>query len=484
MDPKNIDELNLPRIEGQVMRKEGEEKKGAGFLFGVLSKLGLKTGLVGEVGALGGLMATNAGIVGLVLVGTTIAAGTGMFLSLSRPARVSPNANMTGILPQSDSQSSAALSAGVQAGAPKDGTSASLDYVAQANRDASGDGAGAKPGEGAAADSQGPTDSSVQDAASGAGGSGGAGASGGGSASVRPPSPMPGGRLVRAQGIGAGGGGGTAASASAGNSIAGANRGGARSPAGSGSAYPRSSVNRPFTAAGKRAAQQAAQALRVTRGNLKSGNVNSPGAGLTYDGGRGSVGVPGIGAAHPVEGAGLIGSGVSKDPGVASTAKDIKDISKAPKIDDGKNKTPYQKYIIAAIAALAIGMICLLLAGHLMKLAHAGNAAMLLPAQILAGIAAAAGVAAAACGAVIWTKYEQMGQGLMFVMAGGVLAFQAAKVLMDSFAGEHAQKQIDQQVAQTDKVVADKLNVPETGPKPGLATEQLEPLAPKNPMVG
>jgi len=105
MDPVKRD-FDLPRIESETMRKQdGHERKGAGFLVGLLSKLGLGESVLGEAGILGGLMATNAGMVALVLAGTTIAAGTGMYLSFSGPSQVSPNAAMSGLIPKNEGAS-------------------------------------------------------------------------------------------------------------------------------------------------------------------------------------------------------------------------------------------------------------------------------------------------------------------------------------------------------------------------------------------
>jgi hypothetical protein len=83
---------------------------------------------------------------------------------------------------------------------------------------------------------------------------------------------------------------------------------------------------------------------------------------------------------------------------------------------------------------------------------------------------------AAAMGAVIWNKYQQMAQGIMFVMAGGMLALQGGKVLLDSFAGEHAKEQIDSGVAKTDSMIDQKLGVPDAASGQS-ATQQLSSLA-------
>ncbi|MEI8191464.1 MAG: hypothetical protein WCI75_17255, partial [candidate division NC10 bacterium] len=248
---------------------------------------------------------------------------------------------------------------------------------------------------------------------------------------------------------------------------------GVRNPAGSPSRIgPGRTMSAVF---GRRASQQAVQSLQVAKGNLRSGNASSQGSGLTYDGGRGALGKPSVAGGRAVDGGGL-SSGLADTP-AAATANDLKNVPAPPAIEKTKNKTPYQKLIYGAIAALAIGMIALLLAGHFMKLAQAGNLAMLLPARLLAGLAAMAGLAAAALGAIIWNKYDQMAQGMMFVMAGGMLTLQAGKVLLDSFAGEHAKKEMDSQVGQADKAIYQKLDVTPAAQPQAPATQQLGSMA-------
>ncbi|MEK9144401.1 MAG: hypothetical protein AAB339_02185, partial [Elusimicrobiota bacterium] len=99
-----------------------------------------------------------------------------------------------------------------------------------------------------------------------------------------------------------------------------------------------------------------------------------------------------------------------------------------------------------AIGALAVGMIALMLATHFANKAKAtpppASAGLWTAAQVLAGVAAAAGAAAAVIGLTIMTKYKQQMQGIMFMASGGILSFQAGKALMDSFSDKEAQEKI------------------------------------------
>ncbi|HAH07006.1 MAG TPA: hypothetical protein DCM05_10860 [Elusimicrobia bacterium] len=474
MDPKATQEFDIPKIEGQTLRaQEEKEKKGAGFLGMLLSKLGLNGGALGgaalgEAGALGGLMATNAGVIGLILVGTTIAAGTGMYWTFSgSKGGASPNVSMSSMLPKSDAQSSDALAAaGQRPGGGAEGASSSLDYVAQANGAAgqgAGEGAGADAGsaEGAGAAEAG-ADGQTQDAAA---------SSGGGSASASPGAlaraPLHRPAFHRSQGLGASGSSGASTSArsvSGGGSAQAALGGGNHSVRGNPSL--KASRNMASSKFGRRAVQQAGQARKLAQGNLKSGQVSSAGSGLTYDGGRGAVGTAGVPAGKATEGVGLGGTGLANTPS-ATTMKDLKEIQPpVPDVEEKKNVTPYQNLIYAAIGALAVGFIALLLAGQFVKQAQAGNVGMWMWAKLLAGIATAAGIAAAAIGGILWAKYEQMGQGMMFLMSGGLLAFQSGKVLMDAFAAEKAQKELATKVGAADAAMRASLDVPKGAPAP------------------
>ena len=98
----------------EVLRRDEREKKGAGFLPFLLSKLGLggggTGGLLGEgaVGWLGqfggGLMASKAGMVALVLAGTTVLPGWDVHLLGPRVVKRLQGTYRAGILPKADSE--------------------------------------------------------------------------------------------------------------------------------------------------------------------------------------------------------------------------------------------------------------------------------------------------------------------------------------------------------------------------------------------
>jgi len=166
----------------------------------------------------------------------------------------------------------------------------------------------------------------------------------------------------------------------------------------------------------------------------------------------------GAGVSQPSAGVGQGGAGVGQDAG-STQAMDQKTTPEppAPSPKKAENVTPYQGLIYAGIGALAIGMICLLIAGMLISKAQqmlAGGAvappviaaAMQLysMAKMLAMGAAAAGVASMGVGAVIASKFGQMLQGGMFLAGGGVLTAAAVIVLLSADkASQDAQTQLD-----------------------------------------
>ena len=75
----------IPEVKAEVNKEEERDRKGGGFWGNLSSKLGgnfsgatggTGTGLGGLLG--GGVLATKAGLVGLILVGTTVAGGLGL----------------------------------------------------------------------------------------------------------------------------------------------------------------------------------------------------------------------------------------------------------------------------------------------------------------------------------------------------------------------------------------------------------------------
>lgn len=445
-------ETGKPGLKPEVMRRDEREKKGAGFLPFLLSKLGLggagSGGVLGGAGGFGGgLLASKAGMMALVLAGSTVAAGIGMFTSSGPRAvkRIQGNMSGLGFLPKAEPEGGAgSVSAGADAPAAKGGASQSLDYFAKGN----------PPAVETAADQ------AVSDAASSPSSDSSAEASQAPAQESRaathfnsaPPMPKP--QLVRSQSSlngasGGGGGGGFSQVAQAphpglAGSISGKSSGGAMRSMSSNTRMGMSGVG-GGRASGRSAAQQLANTRRAVAGNLRSGQVSSAGSGTTYDGGLSPTG--NVGPAAGKAGAGLSqGSGGEGLNTARSTSKDLKEISPPPPTTEKENQTPYQKQIYMAIGALAVGMIALMLATHFANKAKTtpppANAGLWTAAQALAGVATAAGAAAAMIGLTIMTKYKQQMQGIMFMASGGILSFQAAKALMDSFSDKEAQEKI------------------------------------------
>ncbi|MDE2291376.1 MAG: hypothetical protein KGL53_04775, partial [Elusimicrobia bacterium] len=174
------------------------------------------------------------------------------------------------------------------------------------------------------------------------------------------------------------------------------------------------------------AMDQARFAGKVSRSamGMSAASAASYTAGQPFDG---SAGAGSLGATRPSAGASEGGAGVASS---ASTAKDTRNIQAppAPTPQNPQNKTPYQKYVIAGMAALAIGALLLIVAGKVSDEAKADPTKAPL-AQMLAAAAMAAGAAAAAIGGLLAGKFGQMTQGMPFLLGGGAIAVQAGMVL-------------------------------------------------------
>jgi len=129
----------MPEIKPVVNKEPERDKKKAGLLArlfgggsGGAGGLGGFGGAGGGGLAGGGILATKAGVLALVLVGTTVAGGIGMV----GYRLFGPGAEMTGNgdnLQLFASKPKESANADGQAGAKGDGTSASLQYLSQAN---------------------------------------------------------------------------------------------------------------------------------------------------------------------------------------------------------------------------------------------------------------------------------------------------------------------------------------------------------------
>lgn len=445
--------VQIPEIGKQTMSAERDERKGAGV--GLLAKLGLGGGSgaggAGGLAAGGGLLAGKAGVVALILAGSSVAAGIGMLAmggggsGSARPA-ASLFARAEGEAPPSDS---AEGTGAAQAAALSGGASGSLDNFNAANKGAVVDPyAPAKVDDASnpAADQPADAPNSVPDhtAAPSAG-------------TTAPAGPAP--KMVKAAGFGssgssggsgASGGGAVARAASgagsktnvAGTALAGSSAlrgGGLRGAAGA----RRSAIMRGGGAAGQLAAHS-----KTLKGNLGSRNVSSAGSGAVMDG-AGAAGAMGAGGgAISGGGAGAGGKGIDSSPG-QNVSKSLREVSPPPEpIKKGKNKTSYQKEMMIAMGAMALGMIFLFVSSRFAADANpTTKAASTASAKQWAMAATAMGAIATGIGVWIMMQKGQMMQGAMIAAGGAILTASAAKAWIDASEAEKAQLAQDKLVA-------------------------------------
>lgn len=426
----------MPKIKAEVNIDKEREKKKSGLL-GFLSRLGgdggaggasggigaggLGAGGLGGAAASGGLLATKAGLIGLILAGTTVAGGLGMVgwtafgpgqgdradnpalqLFASRPKET---ANPFGAAPVA-----------------KDGASASLSFLAQANAD-KGEASGDAP-----VTEQGAASAAEGDAAAAAGAN--ATPHMGESAATNSAAPRTGLKDVKKMGElsksfgGGGSGGASSASAAPLNGGSGATASNSASKNSLGGGFgSRNSANQSIgrgisRARGGTATRQAMNALGQNRAAY-----SSQAGGRQYDGGSvGGNGTAGVDAGLPSAGAGL-GDGGSQPTSTPNTAAQKNEFEAPPPVE-GKNVTPYQKAINMAAMLLAAAMVMIMLIGQIAKAPGGGTTV----AYILAGLAGVIGLAVVAIGAQISSgKYGQPLQGGLLAVAGAAVA--AAAVL-------------------------------------------------------
>ena len=187
---------------------------------------------------------------------------------------------------------------------------------------------------------------------------------------------------------------------------------------------PRYGANRKIAVnrSGSNAMAQARFANRLSKSGARMGNATGAAhtASQPFDGGNRAGALGNTRAA----GTSLGGTGISSS---ANGLLDSKSVEPPPAPDakkKGENKTPYQGLVMAAMAALMVGTVLLMIAGKL-----SSNPAQKPAAQAVAAAAMAAGGAAAALGGVIAGQYDQLTQGMPFIMGGGILAVQAGMVI-------------------------------------------------------
>ncbi|HAH05619.1 MAG TPA: hypothetical protein DCM05_03690 [Elusimicrobia bacterium] len=460
-------------IRPQTMRQEEEERKGGGFLAALLSKLGLGGSAGGSAGLLGtgfggGIIATKAGIVALVMVGATVAAGISILGPAGglRKTAARDGSVFTAAMADKGGDAAAALSADGKsaADASQGGASGSLDYLANANPAPKAEGESVNAANDAAAGS-----AVDANAASDAPASTTEGEAVGSARSASAPLQRP--QMVRSQGLGAAssGAGSSAVARMAPQEGVGGSMASFRSPAGASkggasamrNVQARSAIGRSGgVGQGGRAARQLAQTSKVVKGNLSSAQPSSQGSGLTYDGAATNSGAAGAAAA----GAGVGGQGLSPGSGLgnpaATTAKDIREVTPpAPAVGETENQTPYQNLVYAAIGCMVASLALMYFAGKVGDAAKVdpdpiSKAALAAKAKMLSIFATIAAGACTLIGIVLTQEpYNQMMQGIMFTVMGGILTVKAAMSVFDSTASDQANAQMH---ADANSIAADK----------------------------
>jgi hypothetical protein len=401
----------MPDIKPEVNKVDdgSDRKKGSGLLGSLFGGGGAGSGAAGGLGgaaAGGGLLATKAGMIALVVIGTAVAGGIGLagYSAFGPGAADKSGANLSLFAPkpkEADPNAPAPLA--------KDGSSASLNYLAQAA--AKDKAADAPPASGEAA----PADQTAGDAAASASGDGkpagdapiNSGDALGGSASKA--SSLQGVKKLGELSKSTGGGASSSASAGVkggpGSLLDGVNA--ARGSVGGGVGNAGLASGGRRAAAGRRSTSARRQLASVMRD--QRGATTSAGAGRTYDGSAATTGEVG-----PEGGAiGLGGTGA----GTGTQATSMP--NSAPNVNEYEPPTPKAKaYITPWQKAIAqIQMLAMLAVGLML-------AATMIPADwtYLKAIKIAIGVAIIAIG------------GYMAYLAGQVMSGKEGQVLQGSVA--------------------------------------------------
>lgn len=430
----------MPDIKSEVNAVKERQKAATGLL-GLLSRLGGGAGAAGGGGlggaaAGGGLLATKAGVIGLVLAGTTMAGGIGVVgWNVFGPGQ-GDRADSPALQLFASKPKDAASAAGDTAPAAKDGVSPSLEYLAKANAPQAGPGGDVPIDQTAAASVEAPAD---------AGGAtphmGESVASNGAAPRTSLQNTKKLGELSKS--FGSGGSGGASASAApvnAAGSAAALGSGGSKGALGGGlsrgTASNAQSIGRGLARA--RGGSATRQAMSVLGDNRRA--FSSQSGGRTYDGGAGSRGTASVDAGLPSGGAG-VGTGGGAQPTATPNKAAQKDQLDAPPTPTGKNVTPYQKALNRA--QMLLGVAALLLIGAQMAAKQAVAATMSIAGTAsapawkalavgLASVASLLAVSAIAIGAMIsGGKYGQPLQGNLIMLAGVLMAGTAAYAAYD-----------------------------------------------------
>jgi len=441
-----------------------EEKKG-GILAFLSSLLGGGTSAAGGasgfgsagagLGGFGGLFATKAGMLGMVLGGATIAAGVGVIYNFIGPSSkpvYSPQ------LFQDTYYEEQANNAGLERASAKTGASAAAASTLDLFREqAKKDGLAAVGGEGSAA----AADGKAADSAAGEA-PGGNNYGGGTAADAAAGAPAGGGAKLQASA----GFGGSKGSASA--SVTPKLSGGGGMFAGINGKF--APVYRPPAgqAAGKSSAMKGSLASAVGRSSKSTvSNANRKGsfgqakfAGNTgrqaaysasasgartsaveaFSGetsGGGDVGVPGGGA-------GMGGSGIAAGAKLKTSDPSMNlNESTPPKVPNPENVSPWKKYTDMAMYAMLAAAVLIFIANMLSNKAKAtpapANAALFMAAKVVAGLAIAAAALVLFAGMKLMGEFGQKWTGVIYLAAGGLLIWKAYSAFAGAEPGSAAE---------------------------------------------
>ncbi len=416
----------FPDIKPDVNREPDREKKGAGFfarLFG--GGAGTGTAGLGASGvAGGGVMATKAGLLALILVGSTVAGGIGLagYRLFGPGSDENSDKNFTLFAARPKDKAADADAAGA---ATKDANSQSLHMFNKANTAASS--AEGKPGETSAGDvaSTSGADSSASASRNNAGSEHSIGAdttsNGVHKGLLKAGSKF--GEMSKS--FGSGSGAPVVTSANPGNNAASSGSGAAaRSGTLSGMKRGVAAVGGAGRAVASRMGAQSG--VRNAMGVLGDhrGATTSYGAGRTYDGSAAPAGVnPGGGNDIGMGPGANAATQAKSSPNTAANSKEFK----APPTPSATMAAPWQNAIDTAKSILLIAAVIMML-GYMLR----RNPYFKAIKMYLAALVCVLGVAVIALGAQIaGGEYGQKAQGAVLGAAGLGLTIMGAAMLMD-----------------------------------------------------
>lgn len=408
-------ETNLPKINPEVTREEKKRSGLAALLlrFGIGTEAGTGAAGTGALGNLlgaglsGGILATKAGIIGLLLVGTTVAGSLGVvaYKLFGPQASDRADSNFSQSLFSAKPQGSASMEGSGQS----DGNSKSLQFLADANTKASG---AEQPADAASAS---PADAAPAAAAS---------------ASVAPAG-------VKNDNVF----GSTISKLKTDKQFGGLSKGAASGSAGSISLPGGGGAsNASLLASGKNANLAGMSASRAGTGGMQNlrarslggsafkqlgavrkdnvGATSSQAGGRTYDANSQAPSGP---EAAPYSPAGTEPTMTDKNPSVNPGGGSQGQFPNEVPTVAGKNVTPWQAAINTAMLAIMGAGVLLMAAGKLAKMASTVAMAKAIV-VIMCVLAAALGAWVVSLGAQIGGgKYGQPLQGGLLSMAGGMI---------------------------------------------------------------